>query len=289
MAETFDDDSTDRFSLLRTWYLYILDELTHSKDQTEIIVQRFFQDGEYDLFNPKRKRYRLWSIDVVPGGVAPSPYKGEFWQSDPARGIECKIDGLNSSARWTGPASAEWRARGRQSSEYQINLIWVNDAAMVDFLRGVGFPLTQFDAAQPELPLTEPIHNSPPMSGDADTPPTPASTQAASSESSPKTILSTASESEPESEPEWGWDPNDSVEVILANLELEGSRVPMRTLIEACRKLPKHARHKGKGIAEILDNMTPTKLHKAVNKCASWETCGKLLAAWERRRARSSR
>jgi len=81
MAENFDDYSPDGcrgFSLLRTWYLYILDELTHSKDQADIIVQRFFQDGEYDLFTPDRKRFRLWHVDVVPGGVAPSLFRGSF-------------------------------------------------------------------------------------------------------------------------------------------------------------------------------------------------------------------
>ena len=88
-----------------------------------------------------------------------------------------------------------------------------------------------------------------------------------------------------------GWDPNDwsSTDVVLANLGLEGSRKPMRTLIEACRKLPKHVRNKGKSLAEILDDMTPTKLREAVNKCASWETCDRLLTAWQRWRVQHSR
>jgi hypothetical protein len=262
MAEISDGYSMDDcrgFSLLRTWYLYILDVLTHSKDQADIIVQRFFQDGEYDLFTPDRKRFRLW-FDAVPGGVAPSPFKGEFWQSHPECGIECKINGLTSSARWTGPASAWWRAHGRQFSEYKIGLIWVNDAAMVDFLRAVGFSLTQFDAAQPELPLAEPIHNSPPMSGDA-APPAP--------------------EPAPVPEPEWDLnDPNawTSPETVASNLGLGRPRKPMRAVMGACRKLPERSKYKGKGVAEILIAMKPAELLKTI-KCGSPDTCGRLIAA----------
>ena len=62
----------------------------------------------------------------------------------------------------------------------------------------------------------------------------------------------------------------------------------MRDLIEACRELPNHVRNKGKSLTEILDLMTPTKLHKAVN-CSSWETCDNLLAAWKRWRVRLPR
>jgi hypothetical protein len=286
MAGIDDDNSTDHcrgFRLLRTWYLYILDELTHSKSQTEILVQRFFQDGEYDFFTNDRKRFRLGQVDAVPGGVAPSPFKGEFWQSHPECGIECKIDGLNSSARWTGPASAEWRAYGRQFSEYRINLIWINDAAMVDFLRAVGFPLSQFDAAQPELPLAEPIHNGPPMSGDADAPPAPTSTQAAS------TTPVTATE-ELASEP--GWDPNDwsSPDTVMLNLGFGLRAWRMRAIIVECPRLPQHPSYRGESIPEILDAIGAAELNRFLfskSKRADPQSrrtdssCERFLAAWK--------
>jgi hypothetical protein len=163
MAGTPDDHSTDEwaeFRLLRTEYIFILDELTHSKELAEKVVRRFLEEGEYDWITGRR-RYRLWMIEALPGG-APSPYEGEFWRSDAARGIECKIDCLNSSARWTGPASVEWRARGRRIAEYRITMIWVSHGAMVDFLRGVGLlpGQAQSDEVQQELPLSEPVHTS---------------------------------------------------------------------------------------------------------------------------------
>jgi len=162
MAGTSDDHSTDdraEFRLLRTEYIFILDELTHSKELAEKVVQRFLEEGEYDWITGRR-RYRLWMIEALPGG-APSPYEGEFWRSDAARGVECKIDCLNSSARWTGPASAEWRARGRQTAEYRIIMIWVSHGAMMDFLRGVGLLSGRAQsAAQQELSPSEPIRNS---------------------------------------------------------------------------------------------------------------------------------
>ena len=100
------------------------------------------------------------------------------------------------------------------------------------------------------------------------------------------TIAPATSQENPEPE----WDSNDwsSIDVVLANLGLKRSRKPMRDLIEACRELPNHVRNKGKSLTEILDLMTPTKLHKAVN-CSSWETCDNLLAAWKRWRVRLPR
>jgi hypothetical protein len=164
MAGTDDDPSTDdwaEFRLLRTEYIFILDELTHSKELAEKVVRAFLEEGEYDRFTGRR-RYRLWMVEVLPGG-APSPYSGEFWRSDPEHGIECKIDCLNSSARWTGPTSAVWRASGRETAEYRITMIWVSHGAMLDFLRRVGWSLgrAQPDKDQQELPLSEPIHSSP--------------------------------------------------------------------------------------------------------------------------------
>jgi hypothetical protein len=280
MAETFDGYSTDDcrgFSLLRTWYLYILDQLTHSKDQADIIVQRFFQDGEYDLFNPDRRRYRLYHVKVIPGGVTPLPSKGEFWHSHPTCGIECKINGLNSSALWTGPASAWWRAHGHQFSEYRIDLIWVNDAAMVDFLRGVGFPLTQFDAAQPELPLAEPIHNSPPMSGDADAPPAPTSAQAVSPEpSSPISETAEISSAAPLA-PEWDPNTDSSDEALMLNLKISGPK--QRLIFNAVRVLRKRS---GKSLVEFLNNTKPSALRVHIGLAKiSPDACEDFMRAWK--------
>jgi hypothetical protein len=120
--------------------------------------------------------------------------------------------------------------------------------------------LPSTDSAQAELPLPAPVESiSPPAVG-----------QATSPEPLP-----------PISEIDWS-----SVDAVIVGLELEGSRQPMRTLIEACQKLPKHVRNKGKSLPEILDSMTPTKLREAVNNCASWETCDKLLVACKRHRVR---
>jgi hypothetical protein len=280
MAEISDGYSTDDcrgFSLLRTWYIYILDELTHVKGQADIIVQRFFQDGEYDLFNPDRRRFKLGNVVVVPGGKVPLPSQGEFWHSHPTCGIECKIDGLTSSARRTEPASGWWRARGRQFSEHQIDLIWVNDAAMVDFLRGVGFPLTQFDAAQPELPLAEPIHNSPPMGEDTDAPPAPEPTPAPAPE----------------------WDPHDpsawaSPDTVMLNLGFGLRARRIRAIIVECLRLPQHPSYRGESIPDILDAIGSAELDRFLfpkNKRAESgkrtdSSCERFLAAWKAWRSR---
>jgi len=135
-----DDSSTDawrRFCLLRDAHTYFL-ELTGLERLAAKLVMNFLRGGEFDPEG--RRRYRLYEIDALPGGTAPSPYDGEFWCSYPERGIHCEIDCKHSSARWTGPVTAEWQAfDGRQKAEYNITLIWVCWGAVLDFLQGVGF------------------------------------------------------------------------------------------------------------------------------------------------------
>lgn len=167
-------------------------------------------------------------------------------------------------------------------------MIWVNDAAMVDFLRGVGFPLTQFDAAQPELPLAEPIHNSPPMSGDADTPPAPTSTQAASLELEPEprpepepppSPVEEETASSPDSPDEPGWDPNtDSLdEAFTRNLGVSGPK--QRLIFNAVRALRKRS---GKSMIETLNNTKPSALRDyiGITKISS-DACEDFVCAWK--------
>src|SRR6478736_5701840 len=107
-------------------------ELTKgSKKLADELLRCFLEQGEID--RDGCVRYRLWVFSAVPGG-APSPYDGTFWRSDAARGIRCEINVPDSSARWTGPASAIWRAEGRETAEYEILMIWLNHRAVLDYL-----------------------------------------------------------------------------------------------------------------------------------------------------------
>jgi hypothetical protein len=138
MAETGDDDST--FRLLRDEYPLFLKAAGQSEKLATKMVERFLAEGERDCDG--RIRYKLWLTEAFPGGLTPSPYDGAFWCSYPERGICCTIEPWHSSARWTGPASAEWKAFDkRQAADYQIFGIRLNHAIVLEFLESVGVPL----------------------------------------------------------------------------------------------------------------------------------------------------
>jgi hypothetical protein len=147
MAGTNDDPNIWR--LLADEYAFIAG-LAKSEKLADELVRSFLEEGEID--RDGRVRYRIWQVRALPGG-APSPYDGAFWQSDPERGIHCEIDHRNSSAHWTGPASAEWKASGRKTAEYQVVMIRLNHSVVLDFLMGVGLlPLAEQPAFKSEQP-----------------------------------------------------------------------------------------------------------------------------------------
>jgi hypothetical protein len=168
MAGTANDDSTDpwrQFRLLSVAHRFFLELTDGSKLLADRLTQRFLEGGEVD--RDGRTRYKLYEIEAIPGGVAPSPYDGEFWRSHPECGIHCKIDAKNSSARWTGPTSKEWQARGRQCSEYDVYMIRVCWGAVLEFLQSAGLPAQDgpptSSSEQPE-PERSPDQESEPLS-----------------------------------------------------------------------------------------------------------------------------
>ena len=155
MAETEGDRSIWR--LLADEHAFFA-ELAKSEKLADELVRSFLEEGEID--RDGRVRYRVWQIRALPGG-APSPYDGAFWQSAPERGVRCEIDHRNSSAHWTGPASAEWKASGRKTAEYQAMMIRLNHLVVLDFLMGVGLlPLPEQSASEPAMePAAAPVAN----------------------------------------------------------------------------------------------------------------------------------
>jgi hypothetical protein len=146
MAGTDDDFNTDdeSFRLLRDEYQFAA-ELVGEKLAAKL-ARRFLEEGERDRNG--RVRYKIWEFKALPGG-APSPYDGSFWRPDHARGIHCEIDYQSSSACWTGPASAEWKAfNGRQTAKYDVNMIRLCHDLFVEFLQSAGVPL-QSEMTQP--------------------------------------------------------------------------------------------------------------------------------------------
>jgi hypothetical protein len=161
MVGTANDNSTDdpwrQFRLLSEAYSFFLELTNESKLLADRLTQRLLEGGEVDCDG--RTRYKLYEIEAIPGGVAPSPYDGEFWRSYPECGIHCKIDAKNSSARWTGPTSKEWQARGRQRSEYNVRLIRVCWGAVLEFSQSAGLlpvqdepPTSSSEQPEPERP-----------------------------------------------------------------------------------------------------------------------------------------
>jgi hypothetical protein len=140
MAGTSDDSSTpdEPFCLLADEYEFTVERVRDGK-LAETLARRFLEEGE--RADDGRKRYKIWEIEAFPGGLAPSPYDGAFWRSDPARGIHCEINYQGSSARWTGPASAEWTAfDGRRTASYDLRMIRLNHDLFVEFLQSAGVP-----------------------------------------------------------------------------------------------------------------------------------------------------
>ena len=156
MAE--DEDDYSIWWLLADEHAFTTKLTANSKKLADELVRSFLEEGEID--RDGLVRYRIWQIRALPGG-APSPYDGAFWQSDPERGVRCEIDHPNSSAYWTGPASAEWKAFGRETAEYQVVMIRLNHPIFLEFLLGVGLPAEQ-PASEPAMEpaptsATEPI------------------------------------------------------------------------------------------------------------------------------------
>lgn len=143
------DDDNSTFRLLCDEYALFLRLTRSSKKFANKLVQRFLEEGERD--RDGRIRYKLWLREVCPGGVAPpSPYDGDFWRSDPGRGINCTIEPRNSFARWTAPASAEWREfDGREVADHQVFGIRLNHDVVLDFLESIGLLSKQAQSGEP--------------------------------------------------------------------------------------------------------------------------------------------
>jgi hypothetical protein len=129
--------NTSTFLLLADEYRLFLQRAGGSEKYANKLVQRFLEEGECD--RDGRIRYKIWLVEAVPGGGAPSPYDGRFWCSDPERGISCVIEAWHSSACWTGPTSAAWKAvHGREVSSYQVTGIRLNHEVVLEFLESAG-------------------------------------------------------------------------------------------------------------------------------------------------------
>ena len=153
MAGSDDDHSIWR--LLADEHAFILGLINNAEKLADELVRSFLEEGEID--RDGCVRYRIWQIRALPGG-APSPYDGAFWQSDPERAVHCEIDPRNSSACCTGPASAEWKAFGRENRRVSGGDDPLNHLVVLDFLMGVGLlPLTEQPASEPTIePAFEP-------------------------------------------------------------------------------------------------------------------------------------
>jgi hypothetical protein len=131
MAEATDDDTT--FRLLADEWAFTLQLTRSSEPYAMKAVESFLQKGERDWDG--RVRYKLWLTMVVPGGLDPSPYEGEFWHSHPECGIHCTIKPWDSSAHRTGPTSDWWKEfDGRQTSDMQVIGIQFNHTLYVEHL-----------------------------------------------------------------------------------------------------------------------------------------------------------
>jgi hypothetical protein len=151
MAGTGDDNSTDDFRLLCDEYAFFLTLTKSSEEFAMKLVERFLGEGDRD--RDGGIRYKLWMVEALPGGLTPSPYDGAFWHSDPERGIHCTIKPWDSSARWTGPASAKWKEfDGRQTADYQVSGIRLNHNLVLEFLQSAGFLPEQPSKPAPSAP-----------------------------------------------------------------------------------------------------------------------------------------
>ena len=138
MAGTPDDGSTRSvFRLLCDEYTLFLRRTGSSKSFADRLVEKYLGEGERD--RDGRIRYKILEIHALPGGLTPSPYDGDFWHSYPERNIRCEISSWDSSAHWTGPASAVWREfDGRETADYKIIGIKLNHDIVLEFLDSAG-------------------------------------------------------------------------------------------------------------------------------------------------------
>ena len=167
MAGTSDDFSTEEFRLLQDEYRLAV-RLVGEKLAVKL-VQRFLEEGELD--RDGRVRYKIWMIEALPGGLTPSPYDGAFWRSDPERGIHCEIDHQNSSACWTGPASAEWKAfDGRQNAKHDVSMIRLCHELYMEFLHSAGALPERAQSGEPSTSEGRPAAQSAPESSSGLTP-----------------------------------------------------------------------------------------------------------------------
>jgi len=136
MAGSDGDNNTDDWRLLWDEYCFIAG-LTYSEKLADELLRVYLEEGRVD--RDGRARYRICVKSEALPGPTPSPYDGSFWRSDPERGIQCEMIYRDSSACWTGPASAEAKAAfGRQTAEYRVRGVQLCHGAVVDFLRGAG-------------------------------------------------------------------------------------------------------------------------------------------------------
>jgi len=234
-------------------------------------VRRFLEEGERTADG--RKRYKIWEIEAFPGGLAPSPYDGAFWRSDPARGIHCEINRQSSSARWTGAASAEWTAfDGRRTASYDLRMIRLNHDLFVEFLQSAGVP------SLPPLPPLSTVERATVVAEFTGEPVEPIATEPVESteEESSEKIAETA---------EQDWDPSDwsDVKKVMLNLEIGGWAV--EETVKAVEEMPTKTKpYRGKRIPQILDKISAADLHRTVKGMGykmSPDSCEKLVSAWK--------
>jgi hypothetical protein len=282
MVEPGDDHSTDvwqQFRLLRDAHAYFL-ELTGLEQHAKKLAVNFLRGGEFGFDG--RRRYRLYEIKAFPGGTAPSPYDGEFWCSYPEHDMHCEIDCKLSSARWTGPVTAEWQAfDGRQKSEYNVTLIWVCWGAVLDFLQGVGFLSKQPQSDSTGVEQSSPSEQSQSDLTGAEQSPPP---EQPMSHEEPQAKEASRESLEPKWDPLADW----SVETVFRELEVSGPA--MRTIVTALPELPalpnRLRRFRGKSVVEILDNISAAELFEAIGKLGSPDSCEKFKRAWKKYRAK---
>ena len=236
-------------------------------------MRRFLEEGERTADG--RKRYKIWEIEAFPGGLAPSPYDGAFWRSDCRQGTHCEIDYQGSSARWTGPASAEWTAfDGRRTASYDLRMIRLNHDLFVEFLQSAGVP------SLPPLPPLSTVERATVVAEFTGEPVEPIATEPVESteEESSEKIAETVKQD---------WDPQSdwTVESVMLNLEVGGSAWAQKDIIEAVAEMPTRLRrYRGKSIPEILNNIKAAVLHRALEEMGykpSPDSCERLVNAWK--------
>jgi hypothetical protein len=190
VAKTDDNDSTGEYRLLCDEYEFVVG-LTKSETAADDVLRAFLEGGATNpkwLSDPARgfgtkenvwmpipgvdyshARYRIWQAEGWSTSRWPSPFKPEFWRSEPERGIYSQIDYRNSTARWTGPVmynarlakediKLEWELTGRPDrADYRASLIRLHHKSLLAALRVIGLlpPLVAPAAPEPSSELVE--------------------------------------------------------------------------------------------------------------------------------------